>query len=130
MPLTIEITGFYTGLLALLYIVLSINIIRLRWKHKVGIGDGDISELAKAVRVHGNFSEFIPIALILLAAYELSGGASLWLHICGGLLFVGRVFHALGLTKTKGVSRPRQIGVLSTYGVIIGLSIANILAII
>jgi len=122
----LEITGLYAGLLGLLFIVLSINIIRLRLKYKVGIGDGDNKELAAKIRIHGNFAEYIPFALILLAIYELNGGTVLMLHICGASIFVGRVLHAIGLSKTIGSSKHRQIGMLTVFISIIGLAIENI----
>lgn len=123
---SLAITGFYAGLLGLLYIVLSIKIIRLRLKFKVGIGDGDNPELTKAIRIHGNFSEYIPLALILLACFELNAGSVLMLHICGGAIFVGRVLHAIGIAKTIGASKHRQVGMLTVFISIIALAIENI----
>ena len=124
--MTLSLTGFYASLLGILYIGLTINIIRLRRKFQVGIGDGDNRVLAKAIRVHGNFAEYTPIALILLASYELNGGSVMMLHALGATLVVGRVLHAIGLTKTIGISIQRQVGMLSTFLVIVVLAIENI----
>ncbi len=123
---SLNVTGFYAGLLALLLIVLAINIIRLRFQFKVGIGDGGQTPLAKAIRIHGNFIEYIPLALLLLACYEVSGANVIFLHALGSILFIGRVLHAIGLTKSTGVSKQRQIGMMSTFIVILILSIENI----
>ena len=120
------ITSLYASLLAILFIGLAINIIRLRYQFRVGIGDGEQPLLAKAIRVHGNFAEHIPLSLFLLACYELNGGNSMILHLLGASLFVGCIFHAIGLTKTIGVSLPRQIGMISLFLVIIILAIENI----
>jgi len=122
----LEITGLYAGLLGLLFIVLSINIVRLRLKYKVGIGDGDNKVLATKIRIHGNFSEYIPFTLILLASYELNGGAEFMLHLCGASIFVGRVTHAIGLSKTIGSSIYRQIGMLTVFISIVILALENI----
>ena len=124
--MSLSITGFYAGLLALLFIVLSINVIRMRLKFKVGTGDGEQEPLIKAIRVHGNFIEYVPLTLILLAAFEFSGGNALWLHILGGALFVSRILHAMGLTKSLGTSLPRQIGTLTNFIVLLVLSVLNI----
>jgi len=124
--INLEITSLYASLLALLFIVLSINISRLRLRHKVGLGDGEHQELAKAIRVHGNFSEYIPLALILLACYELNNGSVLILHICGASIFAGRILHAIGLSKTIGVSKQRQVGMLTMFISLIVLAIENI----
>ena len=55
MGFNLDITGLYAGLLAILLVVLSFNVIRFRLKHRVGTGHGDVSELDKAIRIHGNF---------------------------------------------------------------------------
>ena len=48
------------------------------------------------------------------------------LHILGGALLLARLSHAIGLSKTIGSSKPRQIGVLVTFLVLLVLSIENI----
>lgn len=120
------ITGLYASLLALLFIGLSMNIIRLRLQCKVGIGDGGHDVLAKAIRVQGNFAEYIPMALLLLGIYELNGASPLWVHGLGATLFIGRVLHAVGLSKTTGVSKQRQIGMVSLFIVMLILAVENI----
>lgn len=124
--LALSLTGFYASLLGLLYIGLAINVARLRKTLKIGINDGGNKDLAKAIRVHGNFAEYVPIALILLASYELNGASAMALHVLGAALVVGRVLHVIGLTKTIGLSIQRQVGMLSTFFVILVLAIENI----
>ncbi len=119
-------TGFYASLLGLLYIGLAVNIIRLRLSLQIGIGSGGNKSLAKAIRIHGNFAEWVPLALILLACYELNGASVMMLHAVGALLVLGRVFHVIGLSKTIGASKQRQAGVLSTFLVITVLAVENI----
>ena len=130
MDINITITAFYGSLLALLFIALSFNVIRLRFKLKVGVGDGGERSLTKAIRIHGNFAEYMPLALILLAGYELSGADSLWLHILGSVLFISRVLHAIGLSKSIGTSKARVLGTLVMFIVLFLLAIANICAFI
>lgn len=55
MDMNLSVSLLYAGLLTLLYIVLAIDIIRLRWRHRVGIGTGNAQDLEVAVRIHGNF---------------------------------------------------------------------------
>ena len=126
MNVSLSITALYASLLAILLLGLSFNIIRLRFQLKVAIGDGEQKPLTAAIRIHGNFIEYIPLALILLGCYELNGADSLWLHILGGLLFVGRILHAIGLSKSIGISIQRQVGMLLTFLVLLILSIENI----
>ncbi len=124
--MNLTITALYASLLALVFLGLSFNIIRLRFKLKVGVGDGGEKLLVKAIRIHGNFSEYIPLALILLASYELSGANSLWLHGLGATLLIGRILHAIGLSQSIGTSIPRITGMLSTFVVLLILAIENI----
>ena len=126
MDINIITTAFYASLLTLLYIGLSINIIRLRFKLKVGLGDGGKEPLIKAIRIHGNFSEYMPLALILLAGFELSGASSFWVHLFGAVLFLGRILHAMGLSRSVGTSMPRVLGTLSMFTVLVILAIANV----
>jgi uncharacterized membrane protein YecN with MAPEG domain len=126
MVVNLSITGLYASLLAILFVGLAMNIIRLRLQFKVGIGDGGNAVLGKAIRVHGNFAEFIPLALLMLGIYELNGASPIWLHSLGAVLFIGRIFHAIGLSKTIGVSKQRQIGMISLFTVIIILAVENI----
>lgn len=126
MDIHITITAFYASLLTLLYVGLSFNIIRLRFKLKVGLGDGGKEPLIKAIRVHGNFAEYIPLALVLLAGFELNNNDALWVHVFGSALFIGRVLHAIGISQTTGTSAPRALGVVSTFTVLLLLAIVNI----
>lgn len=130
MDINITITAFYASLLALLFIGLSFNIIRLRFQLKIGLGDGGEPSLIKAIRIHGNFSEYMPLALILLAGLELNGVDSLWVHIFGSILFLGRISHAIGLSLSIGTSKPRAFGVISMFLVLLMLAIANIIVFI
>lgn len=115
----IRITGFYAGLLALLYLILAARIIRLRWKYRVGIGSGGEEELKAAIRVQGNFIEYVPFILILLGIIETQGAASALVHGMGITTLIARLSHAVGITKTIGVSVFRTIGVLGTFAVLL-----------
>lgn len=116
---TLPVTSLFAALLTLLYIVLAVRIIRLRWRERVGIGTGDSLPLKAAVRVHGNFAEYVPLGLILLALMEANNASELMLFAMGGVLFIARIFHAIGLTKSIGVSIYRTIGVLGTFSMLL-----------
>ena len=120
------ILALYSGILGILLIYLSYDVASNRKKFKVGIGDGGNKDLARAIRVHGNFTEYVPIALILLAIFEINHGHAMIAHIAGITLVVGRLLHAYGLGKTVKVSFGRFAGIVLTWLVIIGLSGANI----
>ena len=82
-------TGLYAGLLGLLLIVLSMRVVQNRWRAKVGLGHGGDKALRKAIRIHGNFIEYVPLALLLMALIEMNGAQPPWLHGLGGALLAG-----------------------------------------
>jgi uncharacterized membrane protein YecN with MAPEG domain len=116
------ITGLYAALCGLLVVALAGRVIAIRRATKVGIGDGADRRLARAIRVHANAVEYVPIALILLLVAELGGAGAGLLHGCGIALVVGRIAHALGFTRTAGISFGRTLGVTLTFGVILVLA--------
>lgn len=124
--LNLSITGLYLSLLGLLYIVLAVRIIKLRYRFKTGIGDGGHEPLTQAIRVHGNFAEYTPIVFLLLACAEINGSAAMLLHVVGAAFFIGRVLHSIGITQSTGPSKFRQLGMLSSFLAIIILAIENI----
>ncbi len=118
------VTSLYAGILALLFVVLSLNVVRNRWRFKQGILSKGQLPLDLAIRVHGNFAEYIPLALILMGMIEMGRGNLSWLHICGQGLVAGRILHAFGLLfKGAGTSLPRFLGTLITFTVLIGMAI-------
>jgi uncharacterized membrane protein YecN with MAPEG domain len=111
-----------TVVMGLMFLVLSFRIILLRFKHKVGTGDGGENALHKAIRVHGNFAEWVPIALLCLFAADLRGASDLSLNVLGAILVLARLSHALGLSRSTWTSLPRTIGVAGTVTTILGAS--------
>jgi hypothetical protein len=124
----VPITAFYAGLLALVMLALAMRVIRLRWKLRVGLGDGGDKAMARAIRVHGNATEHVPIALILMLAAELDHASPMLLHVCGIVLVVSRVLHAMGLGRSAGASWGRMAGTVGTVGVIVALAAVDIAA--
>lgn len=109
------ITPVYAGLLGIGMVYLSYRVVRFRIKYQVGVGDGGHKELTRAIRVHGNFTEYVPLSLILLLITEIEGFSPIILHIIGVLLISGRLLHAKGLRKSSGVSLERKVGMLLTW---------------
>ena len=109
----------YIGLAAILLIVLSGRVMRLRFKHGVGIGDGGRPDLTRAIRVQANFVEYVPLALLLLLCVDLVGDAKWIVHALGIALLVGRVLHAYGLSRSEGESFGRAGGTVLTLAVLV-----------
>ena len=77
--------------------------------------DGGNNQLAERIRRHGNFTENVPFILLLMALAELDGATSLWVHISGILLIVGRLLHAAGLKHDQPTAFGRVAGALITF---------------
>lgn len=124
--MSVTITAMYASLLAILYIVLSYRVAQRRMRFQVGLGTGQNTELERAIRIHGNFAEYVPFVLLLLAFFEAGGGPSWAVHVAGAGLLVARGLHALGLTASSGRSPGRFSGALLTWLVMVGLAAGNL----
>lgn len=112
-----HVTAFYAGILTLFYLVLALAVPRLRFRHKVGLGDGNQPELRRAIRIHANFAEYVPLALLLMMLVE-EGGYSRWfLHLLGLTLIFARALHVYGLSRSEGHSPGRFLGTVLTVSV-------------
>ncbi len=93
------ITGFYAGILALLYAVLSFTVIKTRIRDGIRFGDDGQDRMVRIVRTHGNFAEYAPFTVLLMAFYEMQAGSLYVLHAMGITLVVSRLLHAVGLRR-------------------------------
>ena len=94
------------ALLGLLAAALALNVSRLRRRKKVSLGDGGDAQLLAAIRAFGNFMEFVPFCLVLIAMLEDHYGARTIATLSVGLL-AGRVLHAGGML---GLFKPGRVG--------------------
>jgi uncharacterized membrane protein YecN with MAPEG domain len=67
------------------------------------------------MRVHANFAEYVPFALLLMALAESMAPPRLLLHLVGLLLLAGRLLHAYGLSQTPHILRYRVWGMSLTF---------------
>ena len=118
------ITALYAGLLAPLFVLLALRVILQRTKQRVAVGDGQNLKLLRLIRVHGNFAEYVPLALVLMALAESLGAWAWLLHVLGIALVAGRSLHAYGVSQVKEVLRYRQMGMALTFGVLISGALA------
>lgn len=126
--MSLTITAIYASLAGLLLLVLSFRVVRSRRKLSVGLGDGGQESLLRAQRAQANFTEYVPIALILLAVAESQVLTGWLLHTAGAILVLARLLHAWGLSQSSGRSFGRYWGTLLTWVVILALSLTNISA--
>ena len=94
----LPVTAQFTAIMAIWLVMLSINVIVWRYRAKADLGLGTGAPmLERAVRVHGNFTEYTPFVLIILALLEYSAASPDWLYGLGITYFAGRVLHAFTL---------------------------------
>lgn len=91
------VTTISASILAIIYIKLSFIVINIRRTNKITLGDGDNEDLKRAIRAHGNFVEFITIALFLILCLELNHFYVLGTSLLSFMFILGRILHAKSL---------------------------------
>jgi hypothetical protein len=117
------VSFLYAGLLGLLLIALSIQVVSARRRFRVGLGHGTEEGMQQAVRVQANFTEYVPFAVLLLVLAEITGLPTEAVHGAGILLLASRVLHAWGLSHSPGRSFGRFYGTAGTWAAIVSLSV-------
>lgn len=121
-----KITLLFASLHVLLMLYLAYRVVGLRRAKRVGVGDGGDADLARAIRAHANFIEYVPLALLLLGLLELCAAPAMLVCIFGTVLLVGRVLHAIGLSRSSGTSFGRFWGTLLTWLCLLGMAATGI----
>jgi uncharacterized membrane protein YecN with MAPEG domain len=124
---TPSVTGFYLGLLALIYAALALEVARLRRGNRVLFGDGENLRLRSAIRAHANFIEYVPIIALLVAMLEMSGSSTTSIHVLMGALLVARLLHPLGMyskPRTWQFSAGRVGGIVITISVLMAAAVS------
>jgi uncharacterized protein len=110
-----EIVAFYVGLNALLMLVLSYLVGSSRGRQgALEPGATGDASLTRAIRMHGNYAEYVGLALIILLMLALLGYNEIWLHGIGAGFTLGRVSHAYGMMREKHPNAPRFLGNATT----------------
>lgn len=120
LPHLLQIVAVYAAVLGLVFIALSILTVRTRRKMRISLGTGNHETLRRRIRAHANFAEYVPMALILIAAAVMTGADAWFVHACGIVLVAGRLCHARAIYD--GTVTFRAYGILSTFAVIIAAS--------
>ncbi len=120
-------TLLIAAICALLYVFLSLRVILTRFRgEKLAVESEIDHRLQTRIRVHGNFIEYVPFALLLMGFLEISGASQSHLLWMGGILIAARIAHAVGL-PLKPPNPWRAFGIMGTLGVLIAESIDALL---
>jgi uncharacterized protein len=109
-----EIATFFTAINILILFVLTFLVIRQRRSQEISMGHNDNEDMQRAIRVHGNFTEYAPLAMIGLFGMAACGANAYWMYGIGGAFTLGRLMHAFGYSKTTGKSIGRFYGMVIT----------------
>ncbi len=119
-------TLLFTSLHVLLLLCLLVPISRHRHRLRIGIGDGGDASLQRKIRVHANFIENVPLALLMLGLLEFAGVAATWLWLFGSILLLARLMHAVGFSRKAGYSFGRFYGTALTWFVLLAMALMGL----
>jgi len=114
-----KILPIYAALLAVLFVFLSVRTIRARRSLRIGIGHAENPVMLRAMRVHANFAEYVPLTLLLIYFVESAAARPLLVHTLGVALLVGRISHSFGVSREPEDFRFRVFGMVLTFTVIL-----------
>ena len=118
-------TVLYTGLIGLLLVILSMRVIALRGNPAFAwftFGYSGENSLARAIRAHGNLTEYAPFFLLMMFIAEKDGYSSLALHYYGRTFLLGRLLHGICFGFMNESFLLRVVGTVLTLSPILGLS--------
>lgn len=124
------ITGLYASICGLMLVFMAIRVSYTRGKERVDLGDDGKDAMLRAIRIHGNAAEYIPISLILLFLLELQGRPHWFLHVCGITLVISRLLHMQGLMTSSKLTPGRLAGAGLAWALIVIMSLDNMFPII
>ena len=124
--MNIPVTTILASALAVVFLVLSLRVIRLRMEKKVAHGDGGDEELRRAIRGHANWAEYAPIGILLVLIAELQSVNMILLTVIAAAFALGRSFHAYGFAFTAGNVFLRVRGMQLTFFTIAILAVLNL----
>lgn len=116
------ITLLVAAALGLLDLWLGVRLSLLRRRNRVSVGDGGQPAVEARMRAHANFTEYVPIALILMMLIELCAGGSTRLWLLGAVLVIARLLHPFGMDR-PAPNAPRAAGAILTWAVLLALVI-------
>jgi uncharacterized protein len=121
----ISVTLLYAGILGVLLVLMSFNILH-HWVRVTGEGMDADQAMRRAEKVQASFVEYAPLTLILLALIELKGAPEPILHGLGIVFVLARLFHAFATSQSRGADIFRFLGTQLTYLVVMICSLGCI----
>jgi len=109
----LQVASVYIAVNILMLVWFAMRVVARRFRGKISMGDGGSEDLARAIRVHGNASEYVPPMLVGLLTLAFLDSPIWSLHALGVSFTLGRLLHALGMSGGPLIAR--QIGMMLTW---------------
>lgn len=126
---SLPITLVTASVLGLVFIWLCTRVIASRVDNEIAIGDNGNTDLIYRIRTQGNFTEYVPIFVIILGLLEFNGANPTALIVLATLFVGARLIHVPGMgeqanlkfRQTGIIGSFTSIGAASLYGLFLGL---------
>ena len=118
-----EITATYAASLGILTAALGFATVIMRAKLSISSGDGDNGAMLRAIRSHGNLTEYMPIFLIILLLLENAAVSAIWLHALGITFVIGRALSVVYFW----LSQKFVLRVLAFWGAVLPIAAGSLL---
>ena len=117
--LQLPVTLMIAGMFALLMVALSLPIsLRRRATQNAAADGGADLELQRRIRAHGNFIEYAPSMLLIIALMEGSGASHPLVASVGMAFLISRLLHAFGMLRS--VLTARALGMVIQHLTFVG----------
>jgi uncharacterized membrane protein YecN with MAPEG domain len=70
-------------------------------KLQIALGDGKDKQLKRAIRVHGNYAEYVPLTLIMIYFVEIQSQNLLLVHGLCIAFVIARLSHIYGVSQIR-----------------------------
>ena len=119
-----QITLVATAVFVLMSIPMAISVGVRRAKTGILLLHGEDDDLLRLMRAHGNFIEYVPLAILALAGAEIAGTPDWLVASCSGALLLARIIHFFGLcTAADSKARPIGAGLTNATMLVLAFSI-------
>jgi uncharacterized membrane protein YecN with MAPEG domain len=108
------VSALAAGALIVGQVGLALAVVGARRRAGQSLGEGGDPALLRAIRRHGNYAENAAIFVVCLALLEMLGAARWFVAALAALFIVGRVLHAIGLSRPATSNRWRVAGAVAT----------------
>jgi uncharacterized membrane protein YecN with MAPEG domain len=117
-----KLTAYYAGLFAIILVFLSVRVTAGRVKARVHHGHGGVDRLDRIIRAQANFTEYVPLSLIMVGLLEAGGAPEMQVHFLLGPLLLSRLMHPIGMMAPVASAQQyglRGVSAFVTWGVML-----------